>query len=345
MFKRPYKIMIGKDITRTANVADGSDFETIVQEAAAGEVVVLDKNKEVMAAGATYSDTDTIFICAGTGDTFDYTNEQGTEVTDARKMFVSDPIEGALVKSYVGSAYTASSEQVTNLTLPSITVSAGTEYILRIVFKDLDEHPGQFVQTYRYIALSTDSDEDDIGNALAALVTADKGRRVTCTYTDGTNVLALTGKSIPECTSTLTDIDEFWMVEFDAFLNYVDSNGNWADAGATKATTAAVYGSGNWEQIRDIEKHGKAYRGVTNLTHFPVLTPDFLTVKDETYDMIVIEHDKSYRSPDNQYGKETILTTMIAIPDTATSNQMDTILGVLNPWMASLPGAFESISF
>lgn len=344
MFTRPYKILIGKDITRTAEVVDGADMGTVVQNIAEGEVVVLDKNKEVMAAGATYTDTDTIFICAGTGDTFDYTNEAGTAVTDARRVIFSDPIEGGLVKHYTGNGYTASSEQVTTFDLTGLSVTADTEYLLRIVYKDLNEHPGQFVQSYRYIAESGD-DIDDVGDALVALINADKGRRVSATYTEGTDVIELTGRAIPDCTTSTSDIDEYWMVEFDAFLNYVDAADNWVEWGATKATTAAVYGSGNWEQIRDLEKLGLGYRGISNNTHFPIIKPDLATVKAETYDMIVIEHDKSYRSPDNQYGKETILTTVIAIPFTATANQMTTILSRLNPWMASVPGAFPNISF
>lgn len=344
MFTRPYKILIGKDVSRGQSIDDGDGFVDVVANIAEGEVIVLDKDKEVMAAGATYTDTDTIFICAGTGDTFDYTNEAGTTVTDARRVIFSDPIEGALVKSYVGNGYTASSEQGTTLDITGLTVVADTEYVLRIVYKDLNEHPGQFTQSYRYIAESGD-DIDDVGAALVALVQADKGRRVNATYTSGTDVITLTGRAIPECTTSVNDIDEYWMVEFDAFLNYVDASDNWVDWGASKGTLAATYGSGNWEQIRDIEKLGLGYRGITNNTHFPVVKPDLATVKDETYDMIVIEHDKSYRSPDNQYGKETILTTIIAVPNTSTSNQMDDILSRLNPWMASVPGAFANVSF
>ena len=343
MFTRPYKILIGKDVTRTQGVADGAKMSTVVQNIVDGEVVVLDKNKEVMAAGATCTDTDTIYICQGTGDTFDYTNEAGTAVTGARRVIFSDPIEGALVKSYVGNAYTASAEQITTLDLTGLAVVVDTEYVLRIVFKDLDEHPGQFVHSYRHIAVTGDT-IDTVGAALVALVLADSGRRVLAAYTAGTDVITLTGLAKPECTTSTSDIDEYSMVEFDAFLNYVDASDNWVSWGAVKATTAAVFGSGNWEHIRDLEKLGFGYRGVSNKTHFPVLTPDFATVKNETYDMIVIEHDKSYRSPDNQYGKQTILTTIVAIPDALTVNQMDTVLTRLNPWMASLPGAFPNIA-
>lgn len=340
MFTRPYKIFVGKDDTRTSGVVDGANMNTIVQNIEDLEVVVLDKNMEVMAAGATIADTDTIYICAGTGDLFDYTPESGSAVTDARKVILSDPIEGALVKSYVGNAYTAKSEQTTQFACTGLTVTEGTEYVLKIVYTDLEEHPGQFTHSYRYIAAAGDT-ATTVGTALVAKVNAHAGRRVNAT---GTVTPILTGRPIKECTSSLTDIDEFKMVEFDAFLNYVDANDNWVEWGATKTTTAAVYGSGTWELVRDLEKIGQANKGVTNKTHFPVLAPGFATTKDETYDIIVIEHEKSYRSPDNQYGKQAIITTIIAIPNSATVNQMDTILTRLNPWMASTPLAFNSIS-
>ena len=344
MFTRPYKIFVGKDDTRTQGVADGANINTLVQNIEDLEVVVLDKNKMVMAAGATLADTDTIYICAGTGDTFDYTEETGvTPVTAARRIIFSDPIEGALVKSFVGKAHTVKAEQVSTLDLTGLTVTEGTEYVLRVVYKDLDEHPGQFVQTKRYIATAA-ATIDTVGAALVASFSADKGRRVNATYTVGTDVITLTGREIPDCCTTLTDIDEFKMVEFDVFLNYVDASDSWAEWGAVKVTTAAVHGNGNWEQIRDLEKIALGYRGVSNKTHFPVKTPGLATTIDETYDVIVIEHDKSYRAPDNQYGKTTILTTVIAIPNSLVVNQMDTILTRLNPWMASLPGAFPNVA-
>jgi hypothetical protein len=64
--------------------------------------------------------------------------------------------------------------------------------------------------------------------------------------------------------------------------------------------------------------------------------------------MIVIEHDKSYLSPDNSYVKETALTTVIAL-GTATNGvnagtQKADIVAVLNPWMASLPLSFANVT-
>lgn len=348
MLQRTNKILIGKDIDRDAALTAGVAMTTLVANINDGEVIVLDKNKKVLAAGSTVADTDTIYICQGLGETYDYTNPQGTAVTGVRKVRMSDPIEAAKVKSYKGVAYDAKSEQTDSWVL-SFTATAGVEYVLHIVYKDpaVNAHPARFTQTYRYIAKTGDA-MDDVGTALAAAVNKHAGRRVNATYTTGTDTLLLTAREIPAGTTSLDEIDEFAMVEFESFLNYVDSLGNWQTLTATLTRTAADYGSGEWEQIRDIEKATLPYLGVYNKTHFPIMNPDLSTVKNSLYDLIVIEHDKSYLSPDNQYVKDAPLTTIIAIATNAngteTGTQTAAILSVLNPWMASTPGAFANIT-
>lgn len=345
MLNKPTKVLIGKDITWNASNVDGAVMSTVVQNAADGEVIVFDKYKKILAAGATIADSDIIYIGQATGVTFDYTNELGTAVTGARKFIFSDPIEGALVKSYLGEAYTATSQQVTTFTCTNLVVTAGTELVLRIVYKDLQEQKGggQFVHSYHYTTITGET-VDTAADALMDLVNAHTGARVTATVTAGSDYLTLTGKAIPSCTSELDDIDEYEMVRFDAYLNYVDADGNQQESLATKATTEAVVGNGTWYLVRDIEKANRGYKGFTNQTTFPILKPAWSTVKAETYDTLVIEHSKSYLAPDNTYTKTTPLKTIIFIPVTATANQMDAILARLNPWMASCPGSFTAIA-
>lgn len=346
MLNKPFKVLIGKDVTRTAAVVDGATQVTVAANAVDGEVIVFDKHKKVLAAGATVADSDVIYIGQATGVTFDYTGETGVAVTGARKLIFSDPIEGNLVKTYLGKAYTATSQQVTTFTCTNLTVTAGTELVLRIVYHDLQEVKGggQFVHSYHYTTVAGET-VDTAAVAIAALVNAHSGRRVQATVAAGPDSLILTGKVIPEGTSTLDDIDEYKMVVFDAYLTKVPASGIHAASGATKATVAAVVGSGHWAAVRDVEKAGRGYKGFTNQTTFPILKPDWSTVKAETYDTIIIEHSKSYIAPDNLYTKNTPITTQIFIPNTAGANQMNNILGVLNPWMASCPKKFDTLSF
>lgn len=346
MLTRPFKLLIGKDVSRDAHVVAGASMTTIMLSTgmADGEIVVLDKNKKVLAEGATYSDSDTIYIAQGTGETFSITSETGTTTTGNRKLVISDPIEGHNVKTFIGRAYSAKSEQVSTVDLTGWTPAVGTEYIVRIVYHDLEEHPGQFVHSYRHIGttavLATEA------ALIVAAINKHKGRRVLAAYNAGTEAISLTGLAIPECTTSLNDIDEFKQVNFDVFFNYVDSDGYWQTIPSTVttvSTTAASSGVGTWEQVRDMEKVAMGYKGITSLTHFPVIKPDFKTVKNATYNLIIIEHDKTYRSPDNQYAKKTPLTTVIAIPVPVAGTQTASVLAQLNPWMATTPGAFGNV--
>ena len=345
MLNRVNKLLIGKDIARTAGIVLGDS----AHNPADGEILVLDENKAIMTAGQTFADTKSIYIGEGVTETYDYVDPSGTAVTGVRKLIFSDPIEGKLVKGYSGQSYVAKAEQSSVFTIAGLTPVVGTEYIVRIIYKDIPEHPGSFTQTYRYI--SATADLDVFGAAMTAKIMAHSGRRVSATYSSGADTLTLAGLPIPDCTSSLANIDEFSMVEFTPLFLLVSvataTLGEWQLIPATApaaVTTAAIKPQGSWEVIRDVEKAAMGYKGISNRIHFPIITPDFRTVKAETYDQIVIEHDKSYQSPDNQYVKQAPLTTVIALPDTVTTNQGDEILSVLNPWMASLPGAFSNVN-
>lgn len=357
MYSRVKKVFIGKDINRTSNavVYPYLNGSSTAQNAAEGEIFVLDKNRNILSAGATITDTDVIYIAEVLGGTMTYANEAGTSIT-AKKVLVSDPINGAYVRKYSGKAYTAKAEKTCTLDNITQTITAGDEYVIRIVYKDVKEHPGQKTHTYRYIAKT--SANDDLYTAFAALINGDVNARVTASVNnDGTtDTLTLTAKAIPECTTALTDIDEFRMVDFEVFFYWVDQTastykGLGPFSEVTLATngiayTGPTYPQGSWEVVRDAEKSVLSQQfGVTNRIWFPVRQPDFRTTKSETYDKVTIEHDDFIQTPDNGYRKSVRKVTELYIPNTATSNQMDNILAVLNPWMASLPSAFNNISF
>jgi len=345
MLNRVNKLLIGKDIDRTVAAAAGATVKTLVANVADGEVLVLDKNKSVLAAGKTIADSDTIFIAQATSKTFDYSDGAGTAVVGAREMIFSDPIQGSKVRSYKGEAFDAKTEQKISIILAAAVPTLAREYIIRLVYTDMEEYPSQFTQTYRYIATAADVAAVDVwGAAMAAKINAHSGRRVQATYTAATNELLIVAKAIPECTTALTDIDGFKQVTFKCYFNYVDANGNWQPVTVTSTTnTAPEPGNGTWELIRDMEKDQFAYKGVSNFTQFPVITPAFSTVKNEEYNLVVIEHEKEYLSPGINAYQTTPLTTVIALPVGAL--QETNILACLNPWLASTPGAFTAITF
>jgi hypothetical protein len=345
MLQRTSKLLIGKDISRDAQVVDGAVITTTAGSTglADGEIVVLDKYFKVLAAGSTVADTDIIYICQGTGSTFDYANEAGSAVSTVRRLIFSDPIEGALVRSYKGVSYTAIQEQVTTIT-PDTPVS-GYDYVLRIEYNDMPHPSGQFTQTYRVTADGTNVDTNLIDLFLAKIA-KHKGARVTGS---GTSTLILTGKAIPEATTGFNDVRPYSQVTFTARVIKISQTtgqeGQWIDSGTTVYTTAASAGSGTWEQVRDMEKDNWAIRGAQNFMPYPYQSnPDQRVSTSATYDLITIEHDKSYLSPDNQYRKLTPMTTVLAFVVPSSGTQEASVLAVLNPWMASLPKAFAPVS-
>ena len=69
----------------------------------------------------------------------------------------------------------------------------------------------------------------------------------------------------------------------------------------------------------------------------------FSTVKDNEYNLIVIEFEREYLSPGINSYQTTTLTLVVALPLGAL--QEANVLACLNPWMASCPGSFDAVIF
>jgi hypothetical protein len=187
MLNRVDKVLIGKNISRTASLVVYGSGGNLAE----GEIVVLDKNKTILTAGSTAADSDVIYVAEGTGDTYSYvTAGTGTSVSGVRKMIVSDPIKYNQVKNFTGRSYAAAVEQVTTIVGSTFAPVVGTEYTLRIVYKDTFERPGQLTYTYRVIATTTTV--TDLWSAFVAKINAHAARRVVAT-TPASN-LVLTGR-------------------------------------------------------------------------------------------------------------------------------------------------------
>lgn len=327
MIERVNKVFIGKSVSRTGTILYGTSHNAV-----AGEIFVLDKNKSLLAAGATVSDTDTIYIAEVLADTYSYVNEAGTSITGVNKLLFSDPIQAQNVKNYIGRSYAAIAEEVVTIDSTSSTATIGTEYAIRLVYTDTYEKPGQVTQTYRVTATTTSY--DDLWVAFVAMINKDPRRRVVAS---GTTTLVLTGRAMPyDVTDTVNAIDNYYQVNFKAYLY----SNNFGDCTVTY-TTRPFPGNGTWQRVRDAEKIAQSNVGIRNRTVFPVITPTMRTVASTNYDTIVIEHDRSFVSADG-HNRTTRVTTEIYIVDGAA--QEANVLNVLNPWMASTPGAFGSIT-
>lgn len=328
--KKVENLFIGTDITRTADL---SGFpEAASATLATGEILVLDEFKNIITTGDTIDDTDTIYIVEGLSGTFDYVTPNGTAVTGAKQLLTSKPIQGVAVTEWSGKSYAAPTEKVMTLT-GSLTPVVGEEYVLRVVYTDVYEHPGQFTKTYRYVATSTS--QDTLYTALASEINSDPYARVTAVATTSPSVLTLTAKTYGD-NEALDSIDEYKQVIFDVFLQ----SDNF-DSVVTTATANPSEGFGHWRVVRDEEKWAQGYDGVLNRTLFPTNIPAFRTVIDETYDCLIIRH-KNWYTTAGEREEQVDITTKIYVP--VGAGQATNILADLNPWMASLPKAFPTVS-
>ena len=357
MLKKVDKIFIGKYIERTAAIADGADMTTAQSNAVEGEVFILDEDYNIVeGASATYANTKKIYLAEGSSEVFNTTNPDGSALS-GRRLLISGAIDGTRVVNYIGGGYTAKTEALGTFPAISDTIVAGTEYVLQIVFKGdiATQHPGQNLEIHRYVAKTGDTSSDVYDGLVAKInkryttTTIKKGRSKVITATNNAGTLEIRTLPVLSCTTSVDDIDEFVMNDFSAFLNYVDNDYQWQEVGLTSDKTYAGSdrGYGIWETVRDAEKHALAYEGVSNYTWFPVIKPSMRTVAGVGYDLINIEHDRVYRSADNQYNKETSLVEVIALATGtgATTPQNAEILATLNTWMASLPNPFANVSF
>jgi hypothetical protein len=348
MINKPFKVFIGKDTAKDADITGGETLSALMTTTGTdalgdGVIVILDKDFKVLTPGATVADSDTIYVAMGTTKTFTLSPESGTAIT-ARKIKLSDPIKANYVRTFLGKAYTAKAEQAWTAT--TVTPTLAREYVVRVVYKDMYEHPGPFVQEWRYIATAADvADVDVFAAAVAAVINADPNARVVASVTAGSDYLHLTGKPIAGCTTGLNDLDHFDMVMFEPFFNYVTSTGTLAEYVDFSNTTTINYGTGTWEQMRDLELAAWGYEGVYNRREFPVIVPDFHTSTSLTYNLIVIEHEVPYKTPNNLYLETTQVKTIMAFHNGTNGDaQQAFVLTQLNPWMASTPAAFPNVA-
>lgn len=213
--------------------------------------------------------------------------------------------------------YEAPVEEKIEIDLTSAKPVIGHRYVLRIVYKDMYEAPGQFTHTYETVA--TTETADDLGNALLKKINKHANRRVSATFASHKLTLTALPKDDNEGVYSL---NEYSVVSMEASL-YVTipgallSNIPEAVPGATIKKTAGKPGKGYWKQVRDMEVRMLGYKGHVFTDAYPIVEPKRNVTEGAKYDYITIENDNLYLSPDNQYIKTTPLTTELYVEESA----------------------------
>lgn len=310
MITRVDTVLIGKTCPASYNTVDG-----LTQ----GDIALFDENKSLIKNGDSAVKASTVYIGV-VGDNMTIALPDGTSGTK-RSVEYSNAIQKASKPSYViGECVTPVQEKI-EIDLTSATVVIGHRYVLRIVYKDMYEAPGQFTHTYEVIA--TTAIAKDLGSALLKKINKHTNRRVNATFDSRKLTLTALPKDDNEGVYSL---NEYSVVSMEASL-YVTipgallSNVPEAVPGATITKTAGKPGKGCWKQVRDMEVRMLGYKGHVFTNAYPIIEPKRNVTEGASYDYITIENDNLYLSPDNQYIKTTPLTTELYVEQPANLSE------------------------
>lgn len=276
-----------------------------------GEIALFDQFKNVIKSADEAAKASQVFVgvCEGKETVYD---EEGTS-HEKSVIRYSMPIQKGSKPHMVVTSYEATTEAKIVITATDVTPEVGHRYVLRLIFPDIYEAPGQFSQPYEVIASTTNP--NDLMKEFADKINKNKGSRVIASVSEA--VLTLNAKIIDYVDD---DYELYRQVEMDAFMwktipSGILSSVTYAINGLSIAKTPANPGKGNPKIIRDRERAMLGYRGITHRANgiYPYIAPEPKASLDKTYDSVTIEWDNKYLSNDNQYIKTTPLTAEIYV--------------------------------
>ena len=316
MLQKVNTVLIGTDAPASYTTADALTD---------GQIALFDQNRAIVkdATGAKAASALYIGVCEGKEDVY---NEAGTKTSKSIIRF-SMPIMKGSHPHMVFTEYSAPAEDKIVITATSVTPEVGHRYVLRLVYNDIYEHPGQFTHTYEVIAKTTAP--ADLISAFANKINKHKEARVVAEAAAA--VLTLTAKEIPYDQGIMIDA-LYSQVSMEAFMwttipSGLLSNQMYPISNLTIAKTQGTPGKGNPYIVRDREEAAFGYRGITHRENgiYPYIAPEFRSDLSAEYDTITMEWDNKYLSDDNQYIKTTPLACeMYIVKDQITTNTLFT---------------------
>lgn len=255
-------------------------------------------------------------------------------IDSAKKIYDikwGNPIQKQGVKSiaYTTKSVTPVQDKVV-ITLTDAEIVAGHRYVLRVVYKDIYEAPGQFTHTYEVFAANTTA--SDLASAIVAKINKHKNRRIDASASAA--VITLTAKAKDD-NNGVYSLNEYSTVSMEASL-YVTipgallSNQPEAVKGATIVKTPGNPGKGYWKQVRDAEVRYMGYEGHVFTGAYPQVMQDMMTVEDAAYATLTISNENAFLSNDNQYIKNTPITSDIYSVDSANIAKVATAMATFS---------------
>lgn len=289
-------------------IAEGTNANALKE----GDVALFNELKQIVTAETAAKAKELyIGVCEGKETVYNAEGE-GTEVSVIR---YSMPIQKGSNPHMVISEFEAKAEDSIVITATNVAPEIGHRYVLRLVYNDIHEAPGQFTHTYEVIAKTTTA--ADLMAAFAKKINKHKEARVVATVEGA--VLTIEAKEIPYNEGITLDA-LYSQVSVDAFMwttipSGLLSNVMYPIANLTIAKTQGTPGKGNAYIVRDRENAALGYRGITHRANgvYPYIAPEFKSDLSAQYDTVTIEWDNKYLSDDNQYIKTTPLATELYV--------------------------------
>ena len=276
-------------------------------------VALFDENRAIITSAANAAAAKSIYVGVCEGKETVY-NQAGTASTKSVIRF-SMPIQKCSNPSLVVTNFVAKAEDKIVITATNVTPEIGHRYVLRLVYNDIYEEPGQKTQTFEVIAKTTAP--KDLVEALAKKINKNSASRVTASTSAA--VLTLNAKEIPYNEGITLD-HGYTQVSVEAFMwttipSGLLSNVMYPISNLTIAKTQGTPGKGNAYIVRDREDAAMGYRGITHRANgiYPYIAPEFKSDLSAEYDTITLEWDNKYLSDDNQYIKTTPLAAEIYV--------------------------------
>lgn len=302
MIQHVNTVLIGKTLPPAYTTADALT---------AGDVALFDQNRAIIKTAADAAKATSLYI--GVAQNKVKVTMPDGSVADKANIKFGNEIQKNSNPSAVIGEYVAPVQDKIVITLTDATIIAGHRYVLRIVYKDMYEAPGQFTHTYEVFAANTTA--ADLAAAIVKKINKHANRRVNASASAA--VITLTAMEKDD-NNGVYSLNEYSVVDMEASL-YVTIPGailsNQPDAipGATIVKTPGNPGKGYWKQVRDAEVRYMGYQGHVFTGAYPEVVQDRMVEQDATYDYITVENDNKYLSNDNQYIKTTPLTTELYV--------------------------------
>lgn len=301
------------DTVLVANAACPASYTT-VDALTEGQVALFDENKNIIKDATTAVDANAVYVgvCR---EKMDVVNPSTGALEQKNRIEFSNKIQKNKKINCVLQTYVAPTEDKVVINLTNAALVIGHRYVIRIIYKDIYEHVGQFTHTYEYVA--TTETAQDMANEFVKIINKHPGRRVTASTTGSDKSITLTAMAKDD-NEGLYSINDYSTVNMEVVFYYTIpgallSNVPTAVSGATITKTQGTPGKGYWKQVRDREKYNAGYKGHVFIDAYPMIIQKHVVEEGTTYDYLTIENDNSYLSPDNQYVKTTPLTTEVYV--------------------------------